>query len=222
MGVVSRPPCSFSLVSKEGGLEATPTTDVTQAVVDSLEAKILCLLGLTKSRKETTIGEREELAQLPFRARDYPARPSGIRRLRMQFRGRLSRWTTAAEIGAPIFNRKGRRWNRWCYAVTILVFAVGVLWAGMPTLTNLRLAANQFGIEKDTVAFTVDESSQGNIDLNGDLDTRDDVLHFYDAKKGIIVNVGLASDAPLVEKKRVAFRVDQEAQGFTDLSGDRT
>ena len=138
----------------------------------------------------------------------------------MQFRGGLSRWTTTAKIGAPIFNRKGRRRNRWCYAVTLLVFAVGVLWAGMPTLTNLRLAADQFGVEKDIVAFTVSEGRQGNTDLNGDLDGSDRVLHVYDAKKGTIINLGLDSGTPLVEKKRVAFRVNEEAQGFTDLNGD--
>ena len=71
-----------------------------------------------------------------------------------------------------------------CFSATLLLLAVGVLWAGMPTLTNLRLAATKFPIEKDIVAFTVDESRQGNTDLNGDLDDEDDVLHIYDAKKG--------------------------------------
>ena len=138
----------------------------------------------------------------------------------MQFRGRLSERTTTAKIDAPIFNRKGRRRNRWCYAVTLLVFAVGVLWAGMPTLTNLRLAADQFGVEKDIVAFTVNEGRQGNTDLNGDLDDSDRVLHVYDAKKGTIVNLGLDARDLVVEKKRVAFRVEEERQGDTDLNGD--
>ena len=91
------------------------------------------------------------------------------------------------------------------------------------TTTNLGLAANNdLQMEKDSVSFRVEEQQQGS-DLNGDghADSDDEVLHVYDAKKGIITNVGLAAQSNFqMEKNRVVFRVDENDQGNMDLNDD--
>lgn len=88
------------------------------------------------------------------------------------------------------------------------------------TITNVGLAADSIRMSKDWVAFRVSEGAQGGTDLNGDLDSFDRVLHVYNAKTGVVTNVGLVADSIRIEKDRVAFRVDEEAQGDTDLNGN--
>ncbi|MBI3848206.1 MAG: hypothetical protein HY292_26525 [Planctomycetes bacterium] len=74
------------------------------------------------------------------------------------------------------------------------------------------------------VAFAVGEIGQGPTDLNGDGDTRDDVLQVYDAATSITTNLGLAiSDFQFYPFRPAAsqlcFTVDEAAQR-ADLNGD--
>ena len=84
------------------------------------------------------------------------------------------------------------------------------------------------------VAFLVGESAQGGIDLNGDGDASDDVLHVYDAADGAIINTrlavahGLGRDVssytypvmPVVVGDGIALLVGEGEQGGTDLNRD--
>lgn len=78
-----------------------------------------------------------------------------------------------------------------------------------------------FVAEGDLVAVTVSESPLR--DLNGDGDKRDeDVLHLYNALNGQVTNLQLAAayDAFELAGGRVAFQVEEAAQGRRDLNGD--
>ena len=72
------------------------------------------------------------------------------------------------------------------------------------------------------VAFSVFESQQG-MDLNGDRDTNDPVLHVHDFATGTTTNVGFASifvpSFHQFDGDRIAFRVTESFQG-SDLDGD--
>jgi hypothetical protein len=84
-------------------------------------------------------------------------------------------------------------------------------------------------------AFLVNESDAG--DLNGDGDSVDAVLHVYDAKQRLTLNLGLAAAsvcrsilgppfvvctpvAPVAGRTIVAFLVGESAQSESDLNGD--
>jgi hypothetical protein len=101
--------------------------------------------------------------------------------------------------------------------------------ASSGALTNLRLSvavATGFPspiplhLRRDLLAFQVLESSQGNIDLNGDGDALDGVLHLHDAATGQTRNLGLASQTVALDGQRVALAVLEPLQGNTDLNGD--
>jgi hypothetical protein len=62
-------------------------------------------------------------------------------------------------------------------------------------LTNLQLATERMRMGRRHVAFTVIESRQG-VDLNGDGDQLDRVLHLHWLASGETVNLGLAGDLP--------------------------
>jgi hypothetical protein len=75
-------------------------------------------------------------------------------------------------------------------------------------------------------AFRVSEARQG-ADLNGDGDRQDHVLFVFDPLRGRVRNLGLAVLAnpdynlrPQVDGGTLAFLVNEDAQGHTDLSGD--
>jgi hypothetical protein len=74
------------------------------------------------------------------------------------------------------------------------------------------------------VAFQVSEAAQGNVSLNGDGDTIDQVLEVYDGATGATTNLGLASgstaNAHRVAGRLVAMPVSEARQGNTDLNGD--
>lgn len=74
------------------------------------------------------------------------------------------------------------------------------------------------------VAFAVREASHdGGTDLNGDLDTTDEVLFLHDAQSGLTTNLGSATRGPIAQDGGlVAFRVDEAQDGGTDhnLDGD--
>jgi hypothetical protein len=94
--------------------------------------------------------------------------------------------------------------------------------AGAGTLRNLRLAILGFPLELDgtAAAFTVSEAAQSGIDLNGDGDASDLVVHVYRAADGIVLNTRLASNTTLsVRSGLVAVLVNEEQQS-RDLNGD--
>jgi hypothetical protein len=89
------------------------------------------------------------------------------------------------------------------------------------TFTNLGLATGSpQGICGNLVFLIVGEPSQGNTDLNGDGDTRDGVVHVYDAFSGETTNLGLEAAFIDLFQGFIAFCVSERAQGFTDLNGD--
>jgi len=71
------------------------------------------------------------------------------------------------------------------------------------------------------VVFPVSESSQGNVDMNGDGDTNDEVLHFHRYGIQVTTNLGLAAPSGhVVDGVLVAFLVSESQQGGADLNGD--
>jgi hypothetical protein len=86
-------------------------------------------------------------------------------------------------------------------------------------IAELGLPVVDVAADGPIVAFTVDEFALGH-DLNGDGDTDDRVLHVYDSTTGSVFNLGLAAELPQVAGSVVAFKVDERAQGHTDLNGD--
>ena len=95
--------------------------------------------------------------------------------------------------------------------------------AATATLTNIGLAVNAIVASPSLVAFTVGESSQGGTELNGDSDILDSVLHVLDPATLAVTNLGLeAGDAShiVVDGRRVAFFLSEDAQGHTDFNGD--
>lgn len=76
------------------------------------------------------------------------------------------------------------------------------------------------------VAAGVSEAGQGNLDLNGDGDADDVVLHVYDHRTGLTMNTGLAvlpasrEASTFIGDGYVAFVVPEAAQGHQDLDGN--
>jgi len=85
-------------------------------------------------------------------------------------------------------------------------------------INNLGLAGSSFLAKGNLVAFPVSESSQG-IDLNGDGDTNDSVLHVYDATTGLTDNLGLDNAGFEIYGNFVALSVSEVRHG-ADLNGD--
>ncbi len=92
---------------------------------------------------------------------------------------------------------------------------------------NLGLASRGTGhflLSGSRMAFLVDEADQGNLDLNGDGDTWDAVLHLRDLSGGSTLNVGIAPHSPspqfVLDGADVAVMVRETAQGMADLNGD--
>jgi hypothetical protein len=78
-----------------------------------------------------------------------------------------------------------------------------------------------FGAGEDFVVFEVSEAATGGIDLNGDGDASDDVLHHFDATAGTITNLGLAVGlTDQLTGRRFTFDVSEAAQGGVDLNAD--
>ena len=77
-------------------------------------------------------------------------------------------------------------------------------------------------VDAGVAAYTVPEADQGGVDLNGDGDTLDDVLHVRDQVTGATLNTGLAIDKfeLILEAGFLAFTVFESDQGSTDLNGD--
>lgn len=88
--------------------------------------------------------------------------------------------------------------------------------------TNLQLAVfTTAHVSNDVVAFRVSEGGQGFTDLNGDGDSSDTVVHFYDAIQGSVTNVQLSSATdPRIDRGQIVFAVDEINQGNADRNGD--
>lgn len=69
--------------------------------------------------------------------------------------------------------------------------------------------------------FGVSESFHGGLDLNGDGDALDSVLHVYDRSSASVTNTGLAIGSYLLPGERlVPLMVTEQGQGGLDLNGD--
>lgn len=102
-------------------------------------------------------------------------------------------------------------------------FVVRILETGTGTARTLPYAVRPFPLPApgdDMVALAVDEATHGNVDLNGDGDKLDQVLHVHDTRSGMTTNVGIAAFFSLAQGRSVTFSVFEGAQGGADLNGD--
>ena len=96
---------------------------------------------------------------------------------------------------------------------------------GAVTNVGLEVSFDEVDLQRNALLFRVDEARQG-VDLNGDGDTRDDVVHVMDVVSTEVRNLGLASstnnfDVELQNDGSIyAVSVDEAMQGATDLNGD--
>ncbi len=92
------------------------------------------------------------------------------------------------------------------------------------TLRNSGLDSSAFVFAGDYVAIAVREGRQGAGDLNGDGDTKDRVLHVYQASTGTVQNLGFVLYRPHVKMKispqGLMFSVSEGRDGLGDLNGD--
>ena len=90
------------------------------------------------------------------------------------------------------------------------------------TVTNLGVAAAWWmTLVDDLLVFRVVEAFQGNMDLNGDGDTLDAVLHAHRPPNGGVLNIGLSAHYRFdVSDGRIAFLVDEGRQAASDLNSD--
>ena len=93
--------------------------------------------------------------------------------------------------------------------------------AATNTTQNLGLEASiELEFEGNLLAFSVSERNQGDIDLNGDGDALDAVLHVHDTITGISTNLGVSVfKLGKISGQRVAFKVQEDSEGV-DLNGD--
>lgn len=89
-----------------------------------------------------------------------------------------------------------------------------------PTARNQGLAASQFLLDGANLYVSVNEADQGGLDLNGDGDALDDVVHVRAGENGPLVNLGLASALIQAEDGFLAIEVPEADQGGTDFNGD--
>lgn len=110
---------------------------------------------------------------------------------------------------------------------------VHVVDLGSGALTNTGLATQRIPFARPSdvappllvtdgsvAAFPVSEADQGGLDLNGDGDVLDPVLHVFERSTGLAHNLGFVAAAVHVESELVAFSVLESSQGETDLDGD--
>jgi len=89
-------------------------------------------------------------------------------------------------------------------------------------VTNLGVHGSVHKVHARRVAFAKSEFVQG-MDLNGDGDTGDWVLHLHDRELGITTNLGVpiyVVDGRHVDSHLLPFKVEERAHGNTDLNGD--
>jgi hypothetical protein len=108
------------------------------------------------------------------------------------------------------------------------VVSVLDLATGSVTPTSLDVTQQPFapfwGVGGALAALGVSEEGQGGLDLNGDGDATDWVLHIFEAGSGTVENLGIsvapASVALFVDDGGVGFVVDEVSEGRGDLNGD--
>ena len=89
-------------------------------------------------------------------------------------------------------------------------------------ISNLGQDAVLDDMQGDWLVYGVEEDDQGEIDLNGDGDVEDRVLHVHHLPTGTTTNLSLARTNARVSvvDDLVAFLVDEGDQAGTDLNGD--
>lgn len=126
-----------------------------------------------------------------------------------------------------------RLWRAWCVVGVIAATTVGhpserTMASEVPppvTICNLRLSVTQLRTCGSMVAFTVRESEQGRVDLNGDGDAGDAVMHLFESATMTLTNLKMAvfdllSYSFLIDVDGVVFSVMESAQGGADLNND--
>ncbi|MBW3540207.1 MAG: hypothetical protein KY476_08050 [Planctomycetes bacterium] len=139
----------------------------------------------------------------------------------------ITNWIHSA--GSKIAQRNGRarRRRRRCVArrfstVPAMVEPLEDRVMLAADITNLGLAASNFRLDGNLLAFSVSESEQADTDFNGDGDATDVVMHVFDASTGTTTNVGrnLYSNRFELDGNLLAFSVSEFGEGGTDLNGD--
>lgn len=87
-------------------------------------------------------------------------------------------------------------------------------------VVNTGLAIFDFSIDGARIACRVSENGQGVIDLNGDGDASDSVMHVFDTIAGLATNLGLHTTPLWFKNGLLAGAVRETSQGTTDLNGD--
>ncbi len=89
-------------------------------------------------------------------------------------------------------------------------------------LTNMMVQASRLQAVGGRAVFRMSESDHGGVDLNGDGDALDHVVHVLDPASGAITNSSLAEGGALGKpvEGQFVFGVSEPDQGGTDLNGD--
>jgi hypothetical protein len=88
-------------------------------------------------------------------------------------------------------------------------------------INTQKAAGKGFTFAGDFVAFKIPERGQLGLDLTGDGDTGDQVVHVYRVSTNTVTNTGFStSGTPRIEGSFVALRVRERNQGTADLNGD--
>jgi hypothetical protein len=92
-----------------------------------------------------------------------------------------------------------------------------------PTIFNTRMDASAgFVAEGNFVGFVTGEADQGNTDLNGDKDTKDDVVQVYVVGQAAVVNTKLEGIQGIIAGGgKIAIPCSEQDQGNVDLNGDK-
>lgn len=78
-----------------------------------------------------------------------------------------------------------------------------------------------FAFTGNLLAFSIVEEDQGKLDLNGDRDTDDEIVHVYDAGSGRLMNSRQAClDIIATSDRAAAFFTSEYDQGVRDLNGN--
>ena len=90
--------------------------------------------------------------------------------------------------------------------------------AALHGLENLGISGTYFFVTEELVLFNVIESVE-RIDLNGDGDQNDAVVHLFELASGVLRNTGYAGGVNAAGG-HILLLVQESAQGAADLNGD--